>query len=99
GGGGARWGGVGYPETGAADGHSAAVVCDLAGEDADERGLPRSVLADERVDLSGKHVEVDAVESAHAGELHRDAAGLDEGSHALPRRRRVMSAAPGPRPK
>src|SRR5262245_3827583 len=44
-------------------------VCGVdAGEDLDQRRLPGTVLAEQRMDLAAPQVEVDAVESEGAGE-------------------------------
>ena len=49
-----------------------------AGQDLDERRLARSVLTDERMDLSGAKLEIDLAQRLHAAEAARDAAKLDE---------------------
>jgi len=40
----------------------------VAREQLDQRGLPRTVLTDQRVDLAGPHVEVDRVQGLRPGE-------------------------------
>src|SRR5262249_29106138 len=59
-----------------------------AGEDVRERALARAVLAEQRVHLPRRRLEVDAVVRDDAGELLRDAARDDR------RRRRGAVGAP-----
>ena len=54
-----------------------------AGEHLHERGLAGAVLADDRVHLAGRAVEVDAVEDPHAEEGLADAAHLEQRSATL----------------
>ena len=51
---------------------------DGAGDALDQRGLAGAVGADDAVHLAGPHVEVDAVEGAHAGVLLGQAPDLEE---------------------
>ncbi|BDZ55241.1 hypothetical protein GCM10025870_23140 [Agromyces marinus] len=63
----------------AAHAHGARVGAEHADEQPHERGLARAVQADERVDLAGGDVEVDAVEAGSAAECAREGAGLEAG--------------------
>ena len=49
-----------------------------AGQHLDQGGLAGAVLAEQAVHLAGAHLQVDAVERAHAGELLDDAAHLQQ---------------------
>src|SRR3990170_8620403 len=89
----------------AVDMHRLAVDLDRAlvrpvdpGDDLDERGLARPVLAHERVDLAGPDREMDVLERLDAGELLADALELEQGRHAASRRfdRRTMPDAAVP---
>src|SRR4029077_13755613 len=58
--------------------HRARVRWERAGEDVHERALSRAVLADERVDLSGAHLEVDARERRRRAESLGNAGELEQ---------------------
>ncbi len=75
-----------HPARLAVDPDFTGIVRDLARENPDQRRFARAVLPDERVHLPGPHVEVHAVQRPDTRELLRDAASLDEGGHARPRR-------------
>ncbi len=67
----------------------AGVALNDAGENLDQSRLPRSVLAEQSVDLSWREVEVDRVEGEGATEMLGDAARLDQeltGCAHLPQR-------------
>jgi hypothetical protein len=71
------------------EGHRALVGADQAVDDLDQRRLARAVLAEERVDLAGRHVEGDVGIGLHARIGLRDAADVEERRHAdVPRVRR-----------
>ena len=59
---------------------------DLAGQDADQRGLARAVLPDQRVHLAGGNRKIDIGQRAHAREGHADADRLEHGRHRQGRR-------------
>lgn len=71
----------------AAPGDRAVVRLVGAGQDLDERGLPRAVLAEQAVHFAGLDVEVDAVEGPDTGERLGDAGHGEQGwfwSHDVP---------------
>src|SRR5690606_14022805 len=70
----------------ALEAHDAAVVGLDAGEALDEGRLARAVVADERGDLAGEGLEVDALEHVDRAEALDDVGELDEGgvSHRAP---------------
>ena len=65
----------------AGDGDRAGVGLVGAGDDLDERALAGAVFAEERVDLAGVELEIDAAERARAAEGFGELAKLEEGRH------------------
>src|SRR5256712_11283106 len=57
----------------------AGVGAERASDDVDERGLARTILAEQDVDLSGSQIEVDAVERLYTGEPLAHPAQAEEG--------------------
>src|SRR3989449_7045671 len=57
----------------------AGVGAERASDDVDERGLARTILAKQDVDLSGSQIEVDAVERLYTGEPLAHPAQAEEG--------------------
>src|SRR2546427_9038427 len=57
----------------------AGVGAERASDDVDERGLARTILAKQDVDLSGSQIEVDAVEGLYTGEPLAHPAQAEEG--------------------
>src|SRR3989449_11492589 len=57
----------------------AGVGAERASDDVDERGLARTILAEQDVDLSGSQIEVDAVERLYTGEPLAYPAQAEEG--------------------
>ena len=78
----------------------AAVGLFRAGDDLDERGFARAVLADDRVHLAGPQIERDAFERTDAGEGLLDGCGVQEQRGRLGHlRANVTSSWPLARPK
>ena len=73
-------GGVGVVEPGglAQEGHLPSICVLCAGDDLDERGLARTVLAKERMDLAGLDGQVDLVERLNPGVMLADVDDLEQ---------------------